>query len=136
MARKLRNRTSDSRSVTAQPRNVAGLTYAGSQLRAHCPLCGMMANTERFSDAPFEVDTQMQYYGGSIRQHYESAPEYTEKVMRLILSQLDEVRDYLLEELGESPRSVRPAPEIEEDPEDVDDDGGLDQLLDEDEESF
>lgn len=120
MARKLRNRTSDSRSVTAQPRNVAGLTYAGSQLRAHCPLCGMMANAERFADAPFEVDTQMQYYGGSIRQHYESAPEYTEKVMRLILSQLAEVRDYLLEELGESPD--RPVPELEEDPEDVDED--------------
>lgn len=100
MPRPMRRQSTPDR-VVAQKRNVAGLTYAGSQLRAHCPLCGMMANVERFEEGPYEVDAQMQYYGGSIRQHYEDAPQYLKDVLRMILQELPQVRTSLLQQLGE-----------------------------------
>lgn len=108
MARRLRGQAPKADRIQPRDRNVAGLTYAGTQLRAHCPMCGMMANIERFSDGAHEVDTYTQYYGGSIRQYYEEAPQYQEQAMRLMLDQLDDIRAYLLDSLGE-PEPEEPA---------------------------
>ena len=111
MARRLRgNRERPERIVPAE-RDVSGLSYAATQLRAHCPTCGMMANIERFMQAPHDVDTWTQYYGGEIRQHYEEAPEYTDQLLRVLLSHWEETRAYLMGELGIEAEE----PEIEED---------------------
>ena len=110
MARRLRgNRERPERIIPAE-RDVSGLSYAATQLRAHCPTCGMMANIERFMQAPHDVDTQMQYYGGEIKQHYEPAPEYTDQLLRVLLSHWEETRAYLMGELG----IEADEPEIEE----------------------
>ena len=111
MPRRLRgNRERPERIVPAE-RDVSGLSYAATQLRAHCPTCGMMANIERFMQAPHDVDTWTQYYGGEIRQHYEEAPEYTDQLLRVLLSHWEETRAYLMGELGMEAEE----PETEED---------------------
>ncbi len=97
--RLLGNRERPERIIPAE-RDVSGLSYAATQLRAHCPTCGMMANIERFMQAPHDVDTWTQYYGGEIRQHYEPAPEYTDQLLRVLLSHWGDTRAYLMGELG------------------------------------
>ena len=111
MARRLRGNRERPERITPAERDVSGLSYAATQLRAHCPTCGMMANIERFMQAPHDVDTWTQYYGGEIRQHYEEAPEYTDQLLRVLLSHWDETRAYLMRELG----IEADEPEIEED---------------------
>lgn len=95
----------------------AGGTYAGLDYHAHCVVCGMMANIRRFPEAPYEVDTWIHYFGGSVRQQWDPLPEAREDALRLMLSRIDDARAYLRSELG-----VEDEPEEEEIDDEPDDD--------------
>ena len=120
MARRLRGNRERPERITPVERNIGTMSYAATQLRGHCPTCGMMANIERFQEAQHEVDAWMQYYGGEIKQHYERAAEYDNDLMRTILAHLDNTRAYLMGELGiETEEIEEEESEIEEEVEEI-----------------
>lgn len=100
MARKLRSGKAKPEVIKPAERDIAGLSYAGTQVRGHCVVCGMMADVERYQDGIHEVAAWMQYYGGQIKQHYELAPEYRDAILRLQLAQVEAARIYLMDALG------------------------------------
>lgn len=117
MPRRLRS----SRKVQREYREVPEMTaasFAGTDYHAHCPTCGMMANLDRFAEAPHEVQTYFHGYGGQVPQFWEEYPEYREEAMRMMLAHIDNTRAYLMGELGireeEAEEIEEEEPEIEE----------------------
>lgn len=75
-----------------------------TQLRYHCPACGMMANIERLDDAPYAVDVWLQRFGGGRnRMAYDEIqdPDLRADVLRTLLDLLPAIDAYLRSELGE-----------------------------------
>ena len=120
MPRRLRS----SRKMRREYREVPEMTaasFAGTDYHAHCPTCGMMANLDRFAEAPHEVQTYFHGYGGQVPQFWEEYPEYREEAMRMMLAHIDNTRAYLMGELGidEEEAEEIEEPEIEEEIEEI-----------------
>lgn len=114
MGRRIRHRVS----IDPIPRQTASYdsaTYAGLDHHAHCVTCGMMASLQRFADGPHEVQAYTHYYGGSIRQAWEEAPELRADALRLMLAHVDVARKYLLSELGQAEGQAEETEEDEPD---------------------
>ena len=122
MPRRLRSSRKAERAYREVPEMTAA-SFAGIDYHAHCPTCGMMANLDRFAEAPHEVQAYFHGYGGQVPQYWEEAPERREEALRLMLAHVDETKAYLMGELGvdeeEADEIEEEEPEIEDDIEEI-----------------
>ncbi|MCL6558128.1 MAG: hypothetical protein K6U74_04865 [Firmicutes bacterium] len=77
------------------------------ELRIRCPLCGMLPEAWRLDDAPYEVEVQLQRFGGKTpdgrgyMEYIPAGPAETDYLIRALKRKIREVHKALIEEQEE-----------------------------------